>query len=125
MKLIIPKIEVAIWGSGKPLREFLHADDAAAGILHLLRLENPPDWVNLGFGEDISIGDLARLVAEVVGFEGDLTFDRSKPDGTPKKLTDISAIKESGWAPKIGIHEGVSSAYKSFLEEAKAEALRQ
>jgi GDP-L-fucose synthase len=117
--------EVAIWGTGTPLREFLHADDAAAGILHLLRLENPPDWVNLGCGTDISIGDLAQLVSDAVGYEGALTFDTSKPDGTPRKLTDISRIKETGWAPKIPIEQGVAMAYQSFLEEQSSGRLRE
>ena len=117
--------EVAIWGTGTPLREFLHADDAADGILHLLELENPPEWVNLGCGTDISIGDLARLVRAAVGYEGELTFDTSKPDGTPRKLTDISKIKETGWAPKIPIEQGVAMAYQSFLDEQAAGTLRE
>lgn len=117
--------EVAIWGTGTPLREFLHADDAAAGILHLLQLENPPDWVNLGCGKDISIGDLARLVMKTVGYQGELIFDTSKPDGTPRKLTDITKIKETGWAPKIDIEEGVALAYQSFLDEQSAGTLRE
>ena len=116
---------VAIWGTGTPLREFLHADDAAAGILHLLQLESPPDWVNLGCGIDISIGDLARLVMKTVGYEGELTFDASKPDGTPRKLTDISKITATGWAPRIAIEEGVSMAYQSFLDEQAAVTLRE
>jgi GDP-L-fucose synthase len=117
--------EVAIWGTGTPLREFLHADDAADGILHLLELENPPEWVNLGCGTDISIGDLARLVKDAVGYEGELTFDTSKPDGTPRKLTDISKIKETGWAPKIPIEQGVAMAYQSFLDEQADGTLRE
>jgi GDP-L-fucose synthase len=117
--------EVAIWGTGKPLREFLHADDAAAGILHLLQLETPPEWVNLGCGSDISIGDLARLVMKTVGYEGELSFECSKPDGTPRKLTDISKIKATGWAPKIPIEQGVPMAYQSFLEEQAAGTLRE
>ena len=116
---------VAIWGTGTPLREFLHADDAAAGILHLLQLESPPDWVNLGCGIDISIGDLARLVMKTIGYEGELTFDASKPDGTPRKLTDISKITATGWAPRIAIEEGVSMAYQSFLDEQAAGTLRE
>ena len=117
--------EVAIWGSGTPLREFLHADDAAAGILHLLQLENPPDWVNLGCGSDISIGDLARLVKDSVGYEGELTFDRSKPDGTPRKLSDISRIRATGWEPQISIDQGVPMAYAAFLEEQGDGRLRE
>ena len=117
--------EVAIWGTGTPLREFLHADDAAAGILHLLKLDNPPEWVNLGCGTDISIGDLARLVKDAVGYEGKITFDTSKPDGTPRKLTDISKIKATGWAPQIPIEQGVPMAYQSFLDEQAAGTLRE
>ncbi|HBR95670.1 MAG TPA: GDP-fucose synthetase, partial [Opitutae bacterium] len=117
--------EVAIWGTGTPLREFLHADDAAAGILHLLQLENPPDWVNLGCGTDISIGDLARLVMQVVGYQGELRFDTSKPDGTPRKLTDISKIKATGWSPKIDIEQGVAMAYQSFLAEQSDGTMRE
>lgn len=117
--------EVAIWGTGTPLREFLYADDAAAGIMHLLHLESPPDWVNLGCGEDISIGDLAHLIKKTVGYEGELTFDTSKPDGTPRKLTDISRIKETGWAPKINIEQGVAMAYQSFLQEQADGTLRE
>lgn len=117
--------EVAIWGTGTPLREFLHADDAADGILHLLQLENPPEWVNLGCGVDISIGNLARLVMQTVGYEGELTFDTSKPDGTPRKLTNISKIKATGWEPKIPIKQGVAMAYQSFLEEQAAGILRE
>ena len=116
---------VAIWGTGMPKREFLHADDAAAGIMHLLQLESPPDWVNLGCGVDISIGDLARLVMKTVGYEGELTFDASKPDGTPRKLTDISKITATGWAPRIAIEEGVFMAYQSFLDEQAAGTLRE
>ncbi len=117
--------EVAIWGTGTPRREFLHADDAAAGILHLLELEEPPNWVNLGCGTDISIGDLARLVKKVTGFEGALTFDSSKPDGTPRKLTDISLIKGTGWAPSIAIEDGVAMAYQSFVDEKASGQLRE
>lgn len=117
--------EVAIWGTGTPMREFLHADDAADGILHLLSLEDPPDWVNLGCGKDVSIGGLARLVMEAVGYEGELTFDTSKPDGTPRKLTDIRRIKATGWEPKIPIEEGVALAYHSFLEEKENGSLRE
>lgn len=116
--------EVVVWGTGSPMREFLHADDAARGILHLLQLEDPPDWVNLGCGKDISIGDLARLVKEVVGFQGALTFDTSRPDGTPRKLTDISLIRSTGWEPAISIEDGVKKTYDAFLEEIANDRLR-
>ncbi len=116
--------EVMVWGSGKPLREFLHSDDVAEGILHLLKLENPPDWVNLGSGVEISIGDLAQLVAKTVGYKGTLAFDTSKPDGTPRKLTDISLIKNAGWKPKISLEDGVAMAYQDFLIENTEGSLR-
>lgn len=117
--------QVTIWGSGTPLREFLHADDAAAGIVHLLELKNPPDWVNLGSGTEISIADLAGLVKAVVGYQGELIFDTDKPDGTPRKLADISKIKATGWAPRISIEQGVSMVYQSFLSEQAAGTLRE
>ena len=116
--------EVKVWGSGKPLREFLHSDDVADGMLHLLKLENPPDWVNLGSGVEISIGDLAQLVAKTVGYKGTLAFDTSKPDGTPRKLTDISIIKNPGWKPKISLEDGVAMAYQDFLIENTEGSLR-
>ncbi|MFP4157872.1 MAG: GDP-L-fucose synthase family protein [Opitutales bacterium] len=116
--------DVTVWGTGNPLREFLHADDAASAIVHLLGLENPPDWVNLGCGKDISIGDLAKLVKKVVGYEGELRFDPSKPDGTPRKLTDTRKIEATGWHSRIGIEEGVALAYQSFLDEQAAGTLR-
>lgn len=117
--------EVTIWGTGTPLREFLHADDAAAGILHLLELEEPPNWVNLGCGSDISISDLAKLVMRSVGYEGVLSFDTSKPDGTPRKLTDITRMRSTGWSPKIQIEQGVAMAYQSFLDELASGSLRE
>lgn len=115
---------VTIWGTGSPLREFLHVDDLAAGIVHLLQLSDPPDLVNLGSGMEISILDLARLVAVVVGFPGAITHDHSKPDGTPRKLCDISRIRETGWAPRISLEEGIRSSYQNFLAELESQQLR-
>ena len=120
----VGKAEVVVWGTGKPLREFLHADDAASGIVHLLNLENPPDWVNLGSGVEISIGDLAQLVARIVGYSGQLVFDTSKPDGTPRKLTDIDLIRRTGWEPQISLEAGVAMAYEDFLLENSEGSLR-
>lgn len=117
--------EVVVWGSGKPLREFLHTDDVATGVVHLLKLEDPPDWVNLGSGVDISIADLAELIKDTVGYEGKLVFDKSKPDGTPQKLTDISRIRSTGWKPEISLKEGISIAYQSFLNEHASGELRK
>ena len=115
---------VTIWGTGSPMREFLHVEDLAAGICHLLTLENPPDLVNIGSGQEISILDLARLVAETVGFSGTIETDPTKPDGTPRKLSDISRIVATGWSPKIHLSEGLKTAYASFLEATRDETLR-
>jgi len=107
--------DVIMWGTGKPLREFLHVDDLAEGVLHLLRLENPPDWVNIGFGSDLSIAELGQLVKEVTGFEGKIVNDTSKPDGTMRKLMDVSLIQSTGWRAKISLKEGLKGAYQDFL----------
>ncbi|MDP1563255.1 MAG: GDP-L-fucose synthase [Pirellulaceae bacterium] len=106
---------VSVWGSGKPRREFLHVDDLAAAIVHLLQIDNPPDWVNVGTGVDISIADLAHLVAEVVGYQGQIAFDTSKPDGTPVKRTDIGLIQQTGWSPQIDFRSGLQNTYANFL----------
>ena len=98
---------VTIWGSGTPLREFLHVDDLASGILHLLQLSNPPDLVNIGSGEELSIRSVAELIAEIIGFHGTIKTDPSMPDGTPRKLCDISLIKSTGWSPKISLRNGL------------------
>jgi len=107
---------VTIWGTGTPRREFLFADDLADGCLHLLGLDDPPDLVNIGAGEDISIRQLAELVADVVGFSGEIENDTSKPDGTPRKLMDSSRIRELGWRPGTRLEEGLSLAYRDFIE---------
>lgn len=105
------KAEVEIWGTGSPLREFLHVDDLAAACLFLLKEYNEELFVNVGFGSDISIGDLAHLVKKIVGFEGELKFNTDKPDGTPKKLMDSGRINAMGWKPKISLESGISSTY--------------
>ena len=115
---------VTIWGTGSPLREFLHVDDLAAGILHLLNLDSPPNLVNIGSGSEISIRDLASLVAKTVGFQGEILTDPTKPDGTPRKLSDISTIRNTGWQPKIELPQGLKSAYDAFLNEQQAQTLR-
>ncbi|MEX0326407.1 MAG: GDP-L-fucose synthase family protein [Puniceicoccaceae bacterium] len=116
--------EVAIWGTGKPRREFLHVDDLAEGLLYLLRVEDPPDWVNIGYGEDVSIHELAQQVAATVGYEGAITLDTSKPDGTMRKLMDNSLIRELGWTPRISLQEGLGNAYADFLSSVEAGRLR-
>jgi len=107
--------EVTVWGSGNPRREFLHVDDLAEGCLHLLSLADPPDWVNLGCGEDLTIRELAGLIKEAVGYQGVLKFDSSKPDGTPRKLMDVSRVKALGWRPVIPLRDGLQDAYGDFL----------
>lgn len=115
---------VTIWGTGSPLREFLHVDDLAAGIVHLLQLQDPPDLVNLGSGREISILELARLIAATVGFQGEILHDTGKPDGTPRKLCDITRIRETGWEPQISLESGVQSSYREFLAELESASLR-
>lgn len=115
---------VSIWGSGTPLREFLHVDDLAAGIVHLLELTEPPDLVNIGSGQEITIRGVAELVAEVIGYKGRIENDLSKPDGTPRKLSDISLIKSTGWAPQISLKTGLADAYQDFLKSTSSQQLR-
>ena len=115
---------VTIWGTGTPLREFLHVDDLAAACFHLLGLEKPPDWVNVGVGEDLSILDLAKLVAETTGYTGQILTDPSKPDGTPRKLMDISLIRGTGWSPSIDFRDGLAAAYRDFLAATQSGAAR-
>ncbi len=115
---------VTIWGTGTPLREFLHVDDLADAIVHLCKIPNPPDWVNVGTSVDISILELAKLIAKVVGYDGSIVTDQSKPDGTPRKLTDTSLLRSTGWAPGISLQEGLIRTYADFLEEASSGSLR-
>lgn len=115
---------VTIWGTGTPRREFLHVEDLADGLVFLLGVDNPPDWVNLGFGEDVSILELAQLVAEVVAFKGRIDTDPTKPDGTPRKLMAPSLMRQLGWRPKIALAEGIASAYADFLSAAHSGELR-
>jgi GDP-L-fucose synthase len=101
--------EVVLWGSGTPRREFLHVDDAAAALVHLLEHHDGPGPVNVGTGEDLTIAELAALVADVVGFTGRIAWDRTRPDGTPRKLLDVAPLRSSGWAPTIGLREGITT----------------
>ncbi len=112
---------VSVWGSGSPRREFLHVDDLADACLHLMDTYSSEEIVNVGVGRDISIRELAELIRDVVGFEGDLVFDPSKPDGTPRKLLDVQRLTAMGWTARIGLREGIESAYRWFLDhEAQA-----
>ena len=107
---------VTVWGSGKPLREFLHVDDCAAACLYLMEQYEDEGIVNIGVGEDISIADLAGLVGEAVGYQGEIVYDSSKPDGTPRKLVDTSKINGLGWQAGIPLQEGIKSTYQWFLD---------
>ena len=107
--------EVMVWGTGTPMREFLFVDDLADASFKLMQSYNEIGFVNIGFGEDISISELAHLIANVVGFTGEIKFDTSKPDGTPRKLMDNSKLRTMGWKPSIHLKEGIVLAYNDFL----------
>lgn len=104
--------QVPVWGSGNPKREFLHADDLADACVHLMNTYNEAGLVNIGTGEDVSIRELAEIVAKVVGFDGELVFDPSKPDGTPRKLLDVSKLHSLGWKHSIELEDGIRSVYQ-------------
>lgn len=108
---------VEIWGTGSPKREFLHVDDLAEACVYLMENYNEAELVNIGTGEDISIKDLALLIKDIVGFEGELRFDTSKPDGTPRKLMDVSKLHSYGWKHQIGLREGIASVYEQYAKE--------
>ncbi|MCK5857882.1 MAG: GDP-L-fucose synthase [Abyssibacter sp.] len=111
---------VTVWGSGTPCREFLHVDDLADACIFLMRNYESEDIVNVGWGEDLSIAELATMVKEVVGFEGEIVYDREKPDGTPRKLMDTGRLTALGWRPSIGLREGLEQTYRWFLENREA-----
>lgn len=117
--------QVTIWGTGTPLREFLYVDDMAAACLHVMNLPKATysalttpmrSHINVGYGEDVTIADLARTVARVVGYRGEITFDPSKPDGTPRKLMDSKRLRDMGWWPTVDLESGLKRAYQDFLE---------
>jgi GDP-L-fucose synthase len=116
--------EIAIWGTGTPLREFLFVDDLASALIHLLSLDNPPDWVNVGYGSDISILELAQAIARTVGYDGRIVTDPSKPDGTPRKLTDSTLLRSTGWSPTVDLGQGLRRAYDDYLQHLVAGDLR-
>ena len=115
---------VTCWGSGSPRREFLHVDDLAEAVWHVLNLEDPLDWYNVGPGEDLPIRELASLAARVTGFTGEIRWDTSKPDGTPRKLLDSSALRATGWAPRIPLAQGLASTYADFMQRLADGTLR-
>jgi GDP-L-fucose synthase len=116
--------EVTAWGTGAPFREFLHVDDLADACAFLLRLKDPPDWINVGSGAEVTIKELTVAVAAATGFAGKIVWDASKPDGTPRKLLDTSRMDALGWRARIGLKEGLAATYESFLAEKSAGALR-
>ncbi len=116
--------QVVIWGSGTPLREFLHVDDLASACEVLLCSEQPPDLVNVGSGSELTILELAKRVAEVVGFEGEIVTDPQRPDGTPRKLLDISKMEALGWRPQIELGDGLRSAYRDFKRASEDGVVR-
>ena len=108
--------ELVVWGTGTPRREFLHVDDCASACIFLLENYNSPEIINVGCGEDVTIRELAELICDVVGFEGELTWDKTKPDGTPRKLLDVSKIRALGWQPRIPLRDGIAQTYDWFLK---------
>ena len=108
---------VMLWGTGSPRREFLHVDDLAAACLRLLDVYDEPEHVNVGVGEDVTIAELASLIADVVGYQGAIEWDTTKPDGTPRKLLDVKRMKSLGWEPEIGLRAGLESTYAGFAAD--------
>jgi GDP-L-fucose synthase len=107
--------KLVVWGTGEPRREFLHVDDLAAACLLLLEKYDSPEIINIGCGEDVTVHELARLICDVVGFDGELVWDKTKPDGTPRKLLDVTKIRKLGWQPTIQLREGIAQTYRWFL----------
>jgi GDP-L-fucose synthase len=113
---------VEIWGTGRPRREFLHVDDLADALVFLMERYSGEEHVNVGWGEDVSIAELAQLVAEVVGFKGALRYDATKPDGAPRKLLDVTKLTAMGWRPRIRLRDGLGDAYRWFRDNAAVRA---
>ena len=109
------ELDMTVWGSGKPRREFLYVDDLADACVFLMESNYKDGLINIGTGEDVSIRELAKLICQVVRFEGELKFDTSKPDGTPRKLLDVSKLKKLGWKPKTSLNDGINETFKDFL----------
>jgi GDP-L-fucose synthase len=114
--------EVQVWGTGTPRREFLHVDDLADACLFAMRNYEGEQFLNTGTGEDVTIRELAELIAKVVGFEGNLVFDTTKPDGTPRKLLDVSRFHALGWKARIPLEQGIRETYKWYVDQVRAGA---
>ena len=110
---------VTLWGTGNALREFLHVDDLADACMFLLQEYDDPEIINIGVGDDLTIADLADMVRDVVGFDGEIVYDASKPDGTPRKLVDTSKINALGWQAKTGLRDGIENTYRWFLDNVE------
>jgi GDP-L-fucose synthase len=106
---------VVVWGTGTPRREFLYVDDMADACVHLMKTYSSADLVNIGTGEDITIAEFARVVAEIVGYSGEISFDSARPDGTPRKLLDVSRLARLGWRATTSLHDGLKRAYAAYL----------
>ena len=117
--------EVSCWGTGAPMREFLHVDDLADACLHLMDVHDEAGWINLGTGQDVTIKSLAHMVAQVVGYEGNVTWDKSKPDGAPRKLLNVSKMTALGWVSQIPLETGIRDVYEEFKASVLSETLRQ
>src|SRR5213078_2789033 len=111
--------EVVVWGTGTPRREFLYVDDMADACVHLMKTYSDQDMVNIGTGEDITIAEFARLLAKAIGYDGAIRFDHSRPDGTPRKLLDVSRLAKLGWQARTSLEDGVGLAYRAYLSESK------
>jgi GDP-L-fucose synthase len=109
--------QMVIWGSGTPRREFLHVDDCADALVRIMQLYSDETHINVGSGEDLAITELARLIAQVVGFTGEIVHDLTKPDGTPRKLLDVSRLRQLGWRPRIDLRQGIADAYRTYLAD--------
>jgi GDP-L-fucose synthase len=107
--------EFVIWGTGTPRREFLHVDDCADALVHVMRAYSDEEHINIGSGEDLPVIELARMVADVIGFKGHIVYDLTKPDGTPRKLMEADKLRALGWRPRIGLREGIADVYRNFL----------
>lgn len=117
--------EVTLWGTGVSRREFLHVDDVASALLLLLEHENPPDWINVGSGTDVTIRELAEMIARITGFSGTMKWDTTRPDGTPRKLMDNSKLVSLGWRPTFDLESGIKNAYADFLSSQASQELRE
>ena len=111
--------EVVVWGTGAPRREFLYVDDLADACIHLIKTYSADELVNIGTGEDITIAEFARVVAATVGYAGQISFDTSRPDGTPRKLLDVSRLAKLGWRASTSLEDGIRLAYQAYLNETK------